>query len=428
MKDTFFKSTIILLIGGLITKILGMVIKIIMTRIVGVDGISLYMLIFPTFSLFMIISQLGFPTALSKLISEEKHNNKKLLFSVIPISVLLNISLILIIIISAPLLSKMLNNDRALYPILAIALVIPFDSLSSILRGYFFGKQKMIPHILSLITEQIVRLILIITVVPSIMNKSITLAVTILVGVNMISEFTSVIVLLLFIKNKHIKKEELKIDKTEVKNVLSISLPTTASRLIGSISYFFEPIIITTSLLNVGYSADYITLEYGIIEGLVLPLLLMPSFLTNALSSALIPDISKNYARGDLKAIKRRMKQVLKISLIIGLISLTTLSINPSLFLKLLYGVDNGSNYVRILAPFFIILYIQYPLESILQALNKSKSIMYNNLIGTSLKLIAIFILSFLNIGLYNLVVAMIINIIVTTLLHYRKIKEVLYH
>ena len=153
MKDTFFKSTIILLIGGLITKILGMVIKIIMTRIVGVDGISLYMLIFPTFSLFMIISQLGFPTALSKLISEEKHNNKKLLFSVIPISVLLNISLILIIIISAPLLSKMLNNDRALYPILAIALVIPFDSLSSILRGYFFGKQKMIPHILSLITE-----------------------------------------------------------------------------------------------------------------------------------------------------------------------------------------------------------------------------------------------------------------------------------
>ncbi len=427
MKDTFFKSTIILLIGGLITKILGMIIKIVMTRVVGVNGISLYMLIFPTFSLFMTISQLGFPTAISKLISEDTHNNKRLVLSIIPISMILNIILIVIIIIIAPILTKLLNDDRALYPILAIALVIPFDSLSSILRGYFFGKQKMFPHILSLIIEQIVRLTLIVIIIPNIGSKNIIEAVTILVGINMFSEFTSIIVLLLFIKKKRISKSEIVIDKVEVKNVLSISIPTTISRLVGSISYFFEPIIITTSLLNVGYNSTFIIEEYGTIEGLVLPLLLMPSFLTNALSSALIPDISKNYARGDLKAIRRRVKQVIKVSLVIGIISLSILAINPSFFLKLLYKVDNGSNYVRILIPFFIVLYIEYPFESILQALNKSKNIMYNNLIGTSLKLIAVFLLSYLRIGLYNFIIAMIINILITTLLHYKKIKSVLY-
>lgn len=427
MKDTFFKSTIILLIGGLITKILGMIIKIVMTRVVGVNGISLYMLIFPTFSLFMTISQLGFPTAISKLISEDTHNNKRLVLSIIPISMILNIILIVIIIIIAPILTKLLNDDRALYPILAIALVIPFDSLSSILRGYFFGKQKMFPHILSLIIEQIVRLTLIVIIIPNIDSKNIVEAVTILVGVNMFSEFTSIIVLLLFIKKKRISKSEIVIDKVEVKNVLSISIPTTISRLVGSISYFFEPIIITTSLLNVGYNSTFIIEEYGTIEGLVLPLLLMPSFLTNALSSALIPDISKNYARGNLKAIRRRVKQVIRISLVIGIISLSILAINPSFFLKLLYKVDNGSNYVRILIPFFIVLYIEYPFESILQALNKSKNIMYNNLIGTSLKLIAIFLLSYLRIGLYSFIIAMIINILITTLLHYKKIKSVLY-
>ena len=52
---------------------------------------------------------------------------------------------------------------------------------------------------------------------------------------------------------------------------------------------------------------------------------------------------------------------------------------------------------------------------------------MYNNLIGTSLKLIAIFLLSYLRIGLYNFIIAMIINILITTLLHYKKIKSVLY-
>lgn len=202
-KETFIKSTIILILGGAITKALGMLIKIIMTRIVGTEGISLYMLVFPTFSLFMTISQLGFPIAISKLVSEETYNNKKLVFSIIPFSLLLNFILMLIIIIIAPYLANdLLKEPRVLYPILAIALVLPFDSLSSILRGYFFGKQRMFPHMISLIIEQLVRLSLFILIIPTLLEKSIIYAVTGLILVNMISELSSIIILLFFIPNK----------------------------------------------------------------------------------------------------------------------------------------------------------------------------------------------------------------------------------
>ncbi len=427
MKDTFFKSTIILLIGGFLTKILGMIIKIIMTRIVGIEGISLYMLVFPTFSLFMTISQLGLPTAISKTISEETHNNKNIVLSIIPISIIFNIILILIILIIAPLLSNLLNDSRTYFPILSIIIVIPFDSLSNILRGYFFGKQKMLPHILSLLTEQIIRLILIIFFIPSILYKGITITVSFLIGINMISEFISILVLLLFIKDKSIKKKDLLPNLKEIKSIFSIAIPTTTSRLIGSISYFFEPIIITTLLSINGYNINYIIEEYGIIEGFVLPLLLMPSFLTNALSSALIPDISKKYVKRDIKGIKRRMKQVVKISLTIGIVVSIILYINPSFYLNFIYKTTKGSNYLKILIPFFILLYLQYPLESILQGLNKSKDIMKNNIIGIITKLLIIIIFSFFNIGLYNLIIGIIANIFITTYLHYRKIKEVLY-
>ena len=54
MKEKFIISTIILMIGGFLTKILGMIIKIVMTRYMGAEGIGLYMLILPTFSLFML--------------------------------------------------------------------------------------------------------------------------------------------------------------------------------------------------------------------------------------------------------------------------------------------------------------------------------------------------------------------------------------
>ena len=426
MKDTFFKSTIILLAGGLLTKILGMIIKIIMTRIVGIDGISLYMLVFPTFSLFMTISQLGLPTAISKIVSEETHNNKNIILSIIPITIIFNIILTLVIIIISPLLSSILNDNRTYLPILSIIIVIPIDSLSNILRGYFFGKQKMIPHIISLLTEQIVRLLLIIFFIPNILYKGITITVAYLIGINMISEFLSLIVLLLFIKDKKISKKDLIPNKKEILNVFSIAIPTTTSRLIGSISYFFEPIIIISLLSNNGYSINYIIEEYGIIEGFVLPLLLMPSFLTNALSSALIPDISKKYVRGDILGIKRRINHVIRISIIIGIIISMLLFINPSFFLEKIYKVNKGVNYLRILIPFFIILYIQYPLESILQGLNKSKDIMKNNIIGIIIKIILIILLSFFHIGLYNLIIAIIFNIIIITYLHYKKIKEVL--
>ena len=41
-KNKFLTATFILMFGGLITKILGFIIRIIYTRMVGTDAISLY--------------------------------------------------------------------------------------------------------------------------------------------------------------------------------------------------------------------------------------------------------------------------------------------------------------------------------------------------------------------------------------------------
>ena len=80
---------------------------------------------------------------------------------------LINILLIIIIFLVAPIISNnLLNNKDTYYPIVSIAFILPFISLSSIIRGYFFGKQKMFPHTLSNIIEQIFRLLLVILILP----------------------------------------------------------------------------------------------------------------------------------------------------------------------------------------------------------------------------------------------------------------------
>ena len=82
----FIKSTLILLVGGFLTKVLGMLIKIITTRIIGTETLGLYMRIMPTFNLFITLAQGGLPISVSKIVSENKKDNKKIVFSSIFIS------------------------------------------------------------------------------------------------------------------------------------------------------------------------------------------------------------------------------------------------------------------------------------------------------------------------------------------------------
>lgn len=428
LKEKFIKSTIILIIGGFITKIMGMLIRVVMTRTVGLEGTSLYMLILPTFSLFVAISQLGFPVAISKLVAEDRYNNKNIMFSTITVSIILNVVLMLIVLLLAPFLANnLLHNKDAYLPIVAISLVLPFDSMSSILRGYFFGKQRMIPHVISNILEQIVRITIMIFLVPNFLVYSVKITVTVLVLINVISELSASLVLFFFLpKNFKIKKEDLKPSKQNIVNVLDIALPTTGGRLIGSIGYFFEPIILTLTLIKVGYSSNYIMTEYGIITGYVMPLLLLPGFFTAAISSALIPVVSKGYVNKNYNYVKRKLKQAIIISLAIGIPVTVILMIFPKIFLKLIYNTDHGSTYLRTIAPVFLLYYIQSPLSSILQSIGKAKEMMFDNLKGIIVKTALIFILSLFKIGLFGLLIGTSINIIIVTISHYLNVKKAL--
>lgn len=428
MKEKFIISTIILLVGGFLTKILGMIIKIVMTRLMGTEGIGLYMLILPTFSLFIGLAQAGFPIAISKLVAEDTKNNKKIYASLFPVSFIINITLMIIIILITPTLAKnLLHDERCLYGIYAISLVIPLTTLSSMCRSYFFGKQKMLPHVLSNITEDIIRLILIIIGVPFFYQKGVEYAVCYVILINIISELTSILILFFFMpKNIKIRKEDLTPSKIYLKDSLDISIPNTASRLIGSIGYFVEPIILTSTLLYVGYSNNFIINEYGIISGYVLPILLLPSFFTMAISQALLPTVTKLYYKKDIKGVKRKIKQAISLSLLIGIPTTIILMLEPNFFLNLIYHTEKGANYMIALAPFCLLQYIQSPLAFSLDAIGKSKDNMKSTLYGTIIRTLLLFLLSFLKIGIWGLIISTSINIIIVTFYNLYKVKKYL--
>lgn len=423
-KNLFIKSTLILILSGFLTKMLGFIIKVIYTRIIGEYGISLFTIATPTYSLLLTISTLAIPISISKLVSENKGRSIRILTSAAFLILSINFLLILIIFLTKDFIAINLLKEPLAAPILmAFALTLPFVSISAVLKGYFAGKQNMVPHAISNILEQIVRLIIIVTILPILMKKSVMYAVLGLILLTILSEISSIIVFLFFLP-KHINyKTNLLPSKKHTKDILNISLPTVSSRIIGNIGYFLEPIILTNLLLFSGYTNAYILREYGAYNAYSLALLTMPGFFIAAISTSLLPEISKFHGERNSSMVKRRIKQSLLFALLIGTFFSFIIFTFRDKLLFTLYNTTNGSDYIKILAPFFVLFYLEGVLTSALQALGHAKITMNITLWGVILKLLVMAILSLCHIGIYSLVIAEIINILFVVLINFKYLK-----
>lgn len=428
MKNKFIKSTIILIIGGLITKVLGMIIKIVLTRTIGTEGISEYMLVLPTFNLFITLCNLGVPIAITKLISEKKNSSKRIVIPTTIIVLLYDFILIFIILFIAKYLANnLLHKNSIYYPLIAIGSTLPFITLSSIIKGYFFGKEKVFPITLSNIIEQIARLLLTTTVVAKMMNHSLIAAVTTVVLINIISEGASIIILLFSLPKDKITKEDFRRDNKLLREIFGISIPNTMARLIGSITYFFEPIILTNILKYVGYNSEYITTTYGVINGYVYPLLLLPSFFTLAISSAILPVVSNSYSNKNYSYTKKKIKEAIFFSMIVGIPATLIFIFIPDIPLKLVYNTTLGTEYIKVTAPFFLLHYIQAPLTSSLNGMGYSKTAMKGTLYGGIIKILGLVIFSLLKMGLWSLIISTILNVVIVTIHHIYYVKKYLF-
>lgn len=322
----FIKGTIILLITGLVTRVLGFINRIVIARFIGEEGVGLYMMAFPTFILVITITQLGLPVAISKNVAEAEaigdlSKVKKILVVSLAITISLSAIFTPILLFTAPLLAETLFTDsRTLLPLLAITPVVPIIAISSVIRGYFQGRQNMKPSALSQLIEQIVRIALITVLTKTFLPYGIEYAAAAAMAASVIGELASLLYLLTTFKIKkkfRVRKQfftYVKKGKSTFQELMSIALPTTGSRMIGSLSWFFEPIVVSHSLALAGVTAIAATKQYGALTGFALPLLMLPSFVTQSLATALVPAISEAHSKNNRSLIEYRLQQALRFS------------------------------------------------------------------------------------------------------------------
>ncbi|WP_284139700.1 stage V sporulation protein B [Virgibacillus sp. LDC-1] len=438
-KQTFLQGTLILIAAGMITRFLGFINRLVVARLMGEEGVGLYMMALPTLFLIMTLTQLGLPVAISKRIAEaEARNDRAKIKQILIVSLIVTgISSLFftgLMMIGAPFIAQhLLTDERTLYPLLAISPIVPIVAISSILRGYFQGKQNMKPQSYSLVIEQIVRISCVALFVNLFLPYGIEFAAAGAMFSVILGEFVSLLYMIYQFKRKKTIKiryrffSYLKTSKETLKELFSIALPSTGSRMIGSISHFLEPIVVAQCLAISGISTTLATKQYGELTGYVLPLLFLPTFITQSLSIALVPSISEADAMANHKLIHYRIHQAIRISFASGAIATIILTLFSNEILSLMYGTANASRFLVLMAPFFLLLYIQSPLQAALQALDLAKPAMWNSLIGNVFKFVILIVLaSNENFGIMGVAIAMSIGVILVTLLHLASLNKIL--
>ena len=413
-KNKLLKNTFLLVLGGFITKIIGFVIKILYTRILKEDGVSLITLIFPTYSLLLTISSFALPIAVTKYIAENKERKSKILFNSLWITLFINtLILIIFIFISRPFSVYLLRDQRCSYLIKILCLTLPFVSITSIIKAYFFGKEYVIPIIFSNISEEIVKLILIILFLPSMMHKGTIYGVSFYLLINLICEIISFFTLSIFLPKKiKLKNMNYHYNKDISNNLLKTSIPTLSGKIIGNIGYFLEPIILTNLLIYKNFDSSYIRYNYGYFQGYIIAILTLPSFFLVALSNNTIPVISKLKIKKNYIEIKKVIKKCILITLLGGVLYTVVLFFFGKDLMYTLYKTTSGIKYLKILLPFFILFYLENPLVSIMLSLDLEKQTLKITTMGILVKYSSLAILIMLNQGFLSLVYSEIINII----------------
>lgn len=445
-KQSFIQGTLILLAAGITNRMLGFIPRIVLPRIIGAEGVGLYQLGYPFFLVLVTVITGGIPLAIAKMVAEAEgeqrpDKSRRILRTGLTLSLCLGVFFTTLALISASWVSNVILTDsRVYYTFIGMTPMIGIVAVSAIYRGYFQGRQNMIPSALSSVLETVIRIFFMLWFSWLLLPKGIAYAAAgAMLGVT-IGEIAGMLVLLwqyyVIVKKDNREGNSAPVQPmaaqanvspqqsvaghpTILRRLLGISIPVTAGRLVGSISYLLESIITARSLAIAGIATAVATSQYGALQGMIIPLLLLPGALTSSLAVALVPSLSEAAARHDLSTIHKRMHQALRLALVTGAPFAVVMYILAVPLCDIMYGNAEIAPMLRLMAPFALFLYVQAPLQAALQAMDRPGRALINTLIGAIVKIIIILALaSQPEYGIYGAIIAIIVNSILVTLLH----------
>lgn len=395
-KNAILKGTIILTATGLLTRFIGFFFRMFLSHAFGEEQVGLYQLIFPIYALGFSFASAGIETAISrctarKISLNQKSDALRILYIGLTISLSLSFLTLFVLQSQASYLSVYILGDARCEALLTVIFyALPFAAVHSCICGYYFGlKQTKIPASSQLV-EQIMRVGSVYMIYQFMDSHHRQTSILFAVFGIVIGEFCSAFFCIHCFaseKKKPHKPETVSRISTLTRELLTLSIPLTSSRILLNVLQSIESISIPLRLQQFGYSTSEALSNYGVLTGMALPCVLFPSAITNSVSTMLLPTVAEIQATKNYTPLKKLIGKVCFYCILLGSACCLVFFLLSNWIGEILFHSDLAGIYLKTLAWLCPFLYLNSTLASITNGLGKANISFLINTIGLAIRI-----------------------------------------
>lgn len=398
---SFLLNGLLLTAVALFMRFVGMAFQLFVTEEAGSEAIGLYSVIGGVYGFALTVAtsgiQLGTTRMISEAIGREDHGEVRKARAVCFFYAFLFglLATLFLFFGSEPIGKYLLKDERTVRSLKILSCSLLPVALSSVLNGYFTAVRRVYKNAITGVLEQAARIGITIFLLIYVFPHGIENACLALVLGSVLSELLSAVFLgiLYFIERGRIRNSPTVVRKADLrKRLCGIALPVAFSTYARSGLLTIEHMMIPIRLTDYFGERSLALSSFGIIHGVVFPILLFPSAILSSYSGLLIPEIAECKVREEREKIKRIVALIFRASLIFSVcVAGIMLCFSYELGGELKNSAE-ASTYIRMLAPLIPVMYLDNSVDAVLKGYGEQVYCMQVNIIDSFLSVLLLYL------------------------------------
>lgn len=416
-KTSVFHRVLTLTLSNIGLQILGFLYRIFLSRMTGAEGMGVYQLVMPYYSVIMSLTLTGLTVSVSRLCAKylaqrDIPSTRMLVFRA------LLLFLIMFVIISVPILlfpgtiaSKILGDARTCASLILVLPCLFCTGIENILKNYFFGSGNLRPPITSELTEQSVRFVAVAAFLIAFHPTDAANSSALIISGMIVSEIGSVIILTRAYRKAMPKTA--RASTPTFREIGSIAVPISLSALANNLLAAINSVLIPQRLIASGMSQSDAMSTFGVLFGMTMPTLMLPVALITALSTVIVPTLSEKLACGNMHELRRKAGKTIHTTSLLAAPAIGVFLPLGSDICRLLYNNPSAGRWMLPLCIATLFTYYQLGLTALLNAIGLQKRAAVIALFGGVIQLCGTWLVGIPQIGLRGFFAGDILSAIV---------------
>ncbi|MBQ4121108.1 MAG: oligosaccharide flippase family protein [Clostridia bacterium] len=418
----FFKNVLLLTATALLMRSVSLSFNLYLKNKLGADGVGLFSLIMNLFSFAVTFATSGVSLLATRLVSEALGKNrpleaksamKRCLFYALSFG---GLAFFLLFTFAQPLGEGLLGDARTVLSLRALAVSLPFLSLSSALAGYFTAVRRVAKSAATQVGEQFLRIFLTVSVFTYLAPADLEMMCFFVVLGGVVSDMFSLSVSFVLYRldlKKHNRAKGSHIPSDLNRRILAIGLPVAFSSYFRSALVTLEHLLIPRGLVAFGMTHTDALAAYGVLEAMALPIVLFPYAFLSPFCNLLVPEIAEQRAGEKNDEMRKTAERALSFVSVFGVGVATVMLTLAFPIGEVFCSSREAAGYIMLLAPLVPIMYADTTVDALLKGMDEQLYTMrvnlFDSLLGVVLALLTVPLLGIRGYVL-NLILCEVIN------------------